>query len=120
MTARLVLFLFFLIISQNAEASRFSGGYLLKVCEIGENNREEIPGGHAVCQSYIAGVIDSNNVMRSLALDGPSIDFCIPQTVSLNELHRVVLEYLRNNVQHDAFVASPAVATALMQAYPCG
>ncbi len=98
-----------------AHAARFTGSYLLEVCDIGTDKRERVKGGHAVCQSYIAGVIDMMNFMESFEED----QLCIPPETTLNELHMIVLQYLRDNVQHDDFIASPAVATSLLEYYRC-
>lgn len=85
-----------------------------------KDGREIVPGGHAACQSYISGVMDYHNLIRSLGT-APSVEFCVPEEVGLNELQNVVAAYLfRHKKQHGAFVASPAVALALYNAYPCG
>ncbi|MDB5490558.1 MAG: hypothetical protein JWO78_407 [Micavibrio sp.] len=102
-----------------AQAARFSGAYLMKICSVDDNGNETAPGAHAACQSYISGVIDYHNMLRSMKI-APAIDFCIPETVTLNEIHVKVLLYLEKNAQHDAFVAAPAVLMALYSNYPCG
>lgn len=102
-----------------SEAARFTGSYLLQMCERDPNGAEVIQGGHAVCQSYIAGVIDSHNMMRSFGRDFPSVEFCVPQSTTMNELHSIVLEFLRANEQHDDYIATPAVVTALYDIFPC-
>lgn len=108
----------FLFVPSHAEAARFSGAYLLQVCEKDEKGREKVPGGHATCQSYIAGVIDYHNVLASLKI-APKIDICIPQKTSFNALQDIVLNYLRKHGEHDSFVAAPAVTMALYEVYPC-
>lgn len=102
-----------------AQAARFSGAYLMKICSVDDKGNETAPGAHAACQSYISGVIDYHNMLRSMKI-APAIDFCIPETVTLNEIHVKVLRYLQQNAQHDAFVAAPAVLMALYESYPCG
>lgn len=115
-----ILFLMTSLINvDEAHAARFTGAYLLQLCEKDNGGREKITGGHAVCQSYIAGIVDTHNMMRSISNDFPSADFCVPHDATLNELHNVVLDYLRSNHQHDNFIAAPAVVTALFQVYPC-
>lgn len=103
----------------SAQAARFSGAYLMKICSVDSHGNEVAPGAHAACQSYISGVIDYHNMLRSMKI-APAIDFCIPETVSLNEIHVTVLRYLEKNAEHDAFVAAPAVLLALYSKYPCG
>ena len=101
-----------------AHAVRFNGKYLLQTCDIGPDGKEVIPGGHAACQAYIAGVLDYHAVLQSFKI-APKIDICVSESVSMNDLHAVVLKYLKENTQHDGFIAAPAVTMALYQAYPC-
>ncbi|MCB9991011.1 MAG: hypothetical protein H6867_06485 [Rhodospirillales bacterium] len=101
-----------------ADAARFTGAYLLQVCDMDEQGREKVKGGHTTCQSYISGVMDYHNVLRSLNI-APKIDICIPQSMTLNDVHDVVLRYLRKHGEHDAFIAAPAVTMALYEVYPC-
>ncbi|MCE7887844.1 MAG: hypothetical protein DYH13_10140 [Alphaproteobacteria bacterium PRO2] len=103
-----------------AQAARFSGDYLLQMCLSDKNGKELVPGGHVACQSYIAGVLDYHNLIRSLGTS-PSVEFCVPENVGLNQLQKDVASYLyKNKSQHGAFIAAPAVALALFNAYPCG
>lgn len=103
----------------NAKAANFSGQYLLQVCASDKNGRELSPGSHIACQGYIAGIIDYHSLLKTLGT-APGIDFCIPETVGLNEIQKRVTAYLfRNKHQQGPFIASPAVALALHQAYPC-
>jgi hypothetical protein len=113
-----MLFACILFIPHSANATRFSGAYLLHLCEIDAKGKETVTGGHAACQSYIAGVLDYHNVLQSLDL-APKIDICVPGTTSLRDLQLIVLKYLRSHGEHDAFIAAPAVTMAIYQAYPC-
>lgn len=88
------------------------------MCAKDAQGHELVESGHAVCQAYIAAVIDYHNTMQSMDL-APDIKICIPEGTSLNELHDVVLSYLEFNPQHDNFVAAHAVAIALYEAFPC-
>lgn len=99
-------------------AREFSGAYLLQMCASAESGTELVPGGHIACQSYIAGVIDYHVLLRSLGT-APSIDFCIPDSVTLDLIQKVVALYLMRNRQHAEFVAAPAVSLALYQSWPC-
>jgi hypothetical protein len=102
------------------QAARFSGDYLLQMCLSDKNGKELVPGGHVACQSYIAGVLDYHNLIRSLGTS-PSVEFCVPESAGLNQLQKDVASYLyKNKSQHGAFIAAPAVALALFNAYPCG
>ena len=100
-------------------AAQFSGDYLLKVCSVNRDGGERVEGGKIACQAYISGVIDYHNVLRSMDLT-TDMDFCIPEKVTLNELHIRVLVYLYEHVKlHRKFVAAPAVSMALYSLYPC-
>jgi hypothetical protein len=101
-----------------AHATRFSGAYLLHLCEMDKKGHELVKGGHNACQSYIAGVMDYHNVLQVLKL-APKIDICVPEKVTMNQVHMIVLKYLRAHSEHDAYIAAPAVTMALYQAYPC-
>ena len=106
------------MMAPQAEAARFSGAYLLQLCGLDEKGRELVAGGKIACQAYISGVIDYHNVLRSLKV-APSVDICIPENVTSNELQLIVLNFLHENTEHDAFVAAPAVTMALYGTYPC-
>lgn len=101
-----------------ALAAKFTGAYLLQLCDRDAKEREKIRGGHAACQSYISGVLDYHSVLQSLDV-APKIDICVPDGTPLNRLHDIVLAYLRRNGQHDGFVAAPAVTMALYETFPC-
>ena len=104
---------------QSTQAARISGEYLLKVCALDKSGRERVQGGKAICQSYISGVIDYHNTLRAMDLTS-DMNFCIPETVSLNDIHFRVWAYLyKNQKLHRKFVAAPAVAMALFSFYPC-
>lgn len=95
-----------------------SGAYLLELCKRDEKGKELVVGGHTACQSYIAGLIDYHNLLRSLGTS-PSVDLCVPNTVKLNDLQDIVWKYLEQNAHHDAFIAAPAVSLALFAVFPC-
>lgn len=114
----LISFVFFALLPLSAGAAQFSGAYLLQVCEMGPDGLEKSPGSHATCQSYISGVIDYHNVLRSLKI-APKVNICIPDNATLNDLHEIVLVYLRKHGEHDGFVAAPAVTMALYEVFPC-
>ena len=96
----------------------FSGAYLLQLCKRDAAGKEVVTGGSSACQSYISGIIDYHNLLRSLGTP-PGIDFCVPPSVKLNDLQTKVWSYLDKNAQHDVFIAAPAVALALFEYYPC-
>lgn len=104
---------------KTAWSARFSGEYLIKVCMVNNKGEEIVPGGKIACQAYISGVIDYHNMLRSMDLTS-DMNFCIPEDVTLNELHIRVLSYLYKRAKlHRKFVAAPGVAMALFSLYPC-
>lgn len=70
------------------------------------------------CQSYIAGVIDYHRLLRGLGT-APTVDFCLPRVVDMTQIKKIVLNYLIRRTEHRDFVAAPAVALSLYNAYPC-
>jgi hypothetical protein len=70
------------------------------------------------CQSYIAGVIDYHHLVRSMGA-GPAVDFCVPDTLKMAQIKNIVTMYIRQHTEHQDFIAAPAVAMALFNAYPC-
>ena len=115
-----LFFVFCVLCAVPAQAARFSGDYLLQMCASDKDGKELVSGGHVACQAYIAGVLDYHNVIRSLGTS-PSVEFCVPETVGLNQLQQDVASYIyKHKQQHGAFVAAPAVALALYNYYPCG
>ena len=103
---------------QHGNAAVFSGAYLLEICKRGDGGEETVKGAHTACQAYIAGIIDYHKLLRSLGTS-PSIDFCVPPSVKMNELQDIVWLYLQQNAENDAFIAAPAVSIALYNEFPC-
>jgi hypothetical protein len=119
----LLLALCFLTLSHTPATAQetgplFSGAYLRDLCKRGPLGGETVKGAHTACQAYIAGVVDYHDLLRSLGT-APSVDFCVPNTVKMNDLQDLLYKYLEKNTQHNAFSASPAVALALFEKYPC-
>jgi len=102
----------------HSQAAEFSGAYLLRICSSDQTGRETVAGGHTACQAYIAGVVDYHRILRSLGT-APTVDFCLPEGITLPQMQMIVVRYLRKNVQHDGFIAAPAIALALYDAHPC-
>ncbi|TVQ84408.1 MAG: hypothetical protein EA357_03060 [Micavibrio sp.] len=98
---------------KKAEAAQLSAYDLLRLCASKNNNDIHI------CAAYISGIIDYHNLARSLGTASPSLDFCLPQGVSIGDVIMHVTAYLQRQPQNDAFVASPAVTMALNHYYPC-
>lgn len=101
-----------------AQAARFTGAYLLHVCERAPSGKEVVKGGHTACQAYIAAILDYHNVLQSMKL-APEIDICVPSNVGMDEIQDIVLRYLKKHPEHDGFTAAPAVTMALYGQYPC-
>lgn len=102
----------------HARAALFSGAYLMELCKRDDKGREVVKTGHTACQSYISGVMDYHTMLRSLGTP-PTIDFCVPENISMHDLQDIVWQYLDENQENDEFIASPAVALALYEVFPC-
>ena len=70
------------------------------------------------CMGYIAGVIDYHMMLQSLGT-APTIDFCLPENISIEQATVVVLKYLRSAPQNGDFIAAPVVTLALHDSFPC-
>lgn len=70
------------------------------------------------CQSYIAGVVDYHNLLKSLGT-APTVNFCLPKGLSMAQMKAVITRYIIQRTEHQDFIAAPAVAMALYNAYPC-
>ncbi len=94
-------------------AAYVTGDDLVKECESNESNKVY------ACMSYVAGVIDYQVMQQSLGTQ-PSVDFCLPEDLSIEKAAVTVMLYLEKYPQQGSFIAAPAVTMALQQAYPCG
>lgn len=103
---------YFMVPSTPAESAYMTGDLLLRKCA-----RDENESGFS-CRGYIAGVIDYHRLVRSLGT-APGVDFCIPAGTDMEIVTEVVIRYLAANPQHEDFIAAPAVAMALYEAFPC-
>ena len=97
---------------QKSEAAYLTALDLLTLCNSGEKNKQEF------CASYVAGVVDYHRLIRSLGT-APTVDFCIPNNMKMEDVILHVTQYLKKQPQHDAFIASPAIALALYHYFPC-
>jgi len=96
-----------------AAAAYVTGDDLMKECESNESNKVY------ACMNYVAGVIDYQIMQQSLGT-APSVDFCLPEDLSIENAAVTVMLYLEKYPQQGAFIAAPAVSMALQQSYPCG
>jgi hypothetical protein len=84
---------------------------LLNECE-----KETSPFG-PLCDGYIAGVADAHSVIshsfRGLAR------YCTPEHVTVRQLRRVVVKWLRANPGQLHLAASSLVVQSLHDAFPC-
>jgi hypothetical protein len=71
------------------------------------------------CMSYVEAVIDDQVMMQSMGTE-PSVDFCLPDSLSIEKAAVTVMVYLERQPQLDDFIAAPSVAMALHDSYPCG
>jgi hypothetical protein len=72
----------------------------------------------AACVNYVAGVVDYHVMLQSLGT-APTIDFCLPASITKEQAAMIVMAYLSTRPQHDAFIASAAIPLALNKAFPC-
>ena len=78
------------------------------------DKRERMAG----CIYYITGVIDYHFLMQSFGT-APTIDFCLPESISKEQAAVIVMAYLRTSSQNDDFIAASTIPLALNKAFPC-
>ncbi len=78
------------------------------------DKRERMSG----CIYYITGVIDYHFLMQSFGT-APTIDFCLPESISKEQAAVIVMAYLRTSAQNDEFIAAATIPLALNKAFPC-
>ncbi len=101
------------MISKNVYAHKvMDARTLLELCQ--SDKKTEISS----CGSYIQGIIDYHVLVRSLGT-APTINFCLPETLTQEQEIIIVRDYLANNQQHQNFIAAPAIALAFYTLFPC-
>lgn len=70
------------------------------------------------CQSYIAGIVDYHNLLRSLGT-APAVNYCLPKGITMDQIKQIVTRYIVTRTEHTDFIAAPAVAVSLYDIYPC-
>jgi hypothetical protein len=86
--------------------------------ELTQNCMADAEKNNFYCLGYIAGVIDYHVMLQSLGT-APTIDFCMPPDLSVEQAAVVVLSYLKKSPQHTDFIAGPAITLALHERFPC-
>ncbi len=94
-----------------AQAGFVSTASLEAACT--SDKKEQIAG----CLNYIAGVLDYHILMQSFGTQ-PVIDFCLPDTITIEDAGVAVMKYLKSHPQHDA-LASAIVPLAMNDTWPC-
>ena len=75
------------------------------------------PGDQIDCLNYVAGVADMVDVMPETAGLAP---VCIPpEGVTVGQMGRVVVKYLKNHPEEEHDAAVVLVVVALREAFPC-
>ena len=70
-----------------------------------------------VCGSYLSGVKDMNYFVQ--AIDPNSINFCLPEKASLNQLSAIVVKHLRENPNSWGEAAVLTVVKSFKEAFIC-
>lgn len=90
-----------------ASADDWTGNYLLSLCE-GPH-----PFQAGVCVGFIAGVLQSNDLMRG------EFRTCVPRGVSPKQAVDVLIKFLRQNPQQRHLPSLAVVQLAMLQEFPC-
>lgn len=94
-------------------------GALTQLCGFDETGKEFAPSAHASCQSYIAGIVDYQELFKTVGKTSASIDFCLPEMLTYTDIQRTVLTYLQSHANFSNSPAASAVAIALHNEYAC-
>lgn len=92
---------------------------LTQLCGYDAAGKELAPSSHASCQSFIAGIVDYNDLFKSVGKTSPAVDFCLPPALTHTDLQRIVLEYLQKNAAYPESPAAAAVVIALRNEFTC-
>ena len=107
----LVLLLCCLLPLREAKAGFVSTAALQAGCM--SDKKEQVAG----CLNYIAGVLDYHILMQSFGTQ-PTIDFCLPDNITVEDAALAVLKYLKSHPAHDA-IASAVIPMAMNDTWPC-
>jgi hypothetical protein len=92
-----------------------SGNTLLEKCEAYVNKTYIATGN--VCAGYIEGIVDAHAAY--VGWGHMEKKFCIPETVMIDQLVRVVTEDLQDRPEDLHLTGGSLVANALFLAFPC-
>lgn len=98
--------------AKSGDGALMTGKALASLCNSSKN--EDV----FACQSYIAGVIDYDRLLRSLG-SPPSVAFCLPAGVTMALIKMQVTRFLLQRTEHQDFIAAPGVVMALANGWPC-
>jgi len=120
------LILLFYASFANSEAIKNDGNELLNDCNMfiafGENNVDKMnsqtSGEAGYCLGLIKGIGDMQ-VIYAVWFKSQNEIFCVPKGVSIGQLTRVVIKFLKDNpaILHEANTC--LIVKALRNAYPC-
>lgn len=93
----------------SAQVGFYSGSALLATCED--------PAHLPECTQYIAGVLDVHGY--DLSRFGSPRDFCTPEDITLEEVQRVVVKWLKAHPERLRVTAANLVVLALTDNFKC-
>ncbi len=111
-----------LLVAQGAHAGYYnymSGNELLTACSVDPwdpASKLELVR-ISKCTGYVTGITDAYNVFHNWNFIEPM--WCMPNEVSIDQLKKVVLKYLKENPQAIHMSASSLVVNAVVLAFPC-
>jgi hypothetical protein len=92
--------------------SFMTAGHLLTAC----NSTE--PFHYGSCLNYIAGTIDTLNMLKNLGAVAEDI-YCLPDNVTQTRLRFVTVAHIASNPEFHAYVAADQIVQALGATFPC-
>ena len=110
----------FVIASVGHAADSVTSSILLRSCEAALDDDSDDRGLGMFCLGYVGGLADTYAVVQGVVLEEHRKELmCIPPTVDVEEMVRVIVKYLKDDPKLATEPARVTAAVALSKAYPC-
>ena len=121
----LMLLFFFAVLSCHCFAVVGDGNTLMSLCQNADRTAQtqepSEPASVLQCQAYIEGVFTGYSmVSKALNLKQVGIEnVCVPDEVTLGQITKVVVKYLKDHPEKLHLGAGQLTMTAIKDAFPC-
>ena len=113
-------FALLVVASVSVAADSVTSSILLRSCEAALGDDEDARGLGMFCLGYVGGLADTYAVVQGVVPEEHRKELmCIPSTVDVEEMVRVIVKYLKDHPKLETEPARVTAAVALSKAYPC-